>query len=121
VTVEGGLEDWAAWGKGAFSGTATYRTEFTVDRASQGRYFLDLGDVRECAEVRINGKAAGHLLWEPYRLEITALVKDGANALEVDVCNTMANAFHASRDDGRSAEAGPPSGLLGPVRVIFEI
>jgi hypothetical protein len=43
-----------------FSGTATYRTEFTVRGATAGReHFLDLGHVEVMAEVLLNGANLG--------------------------------------------------------------
>ena len=77
-----------------FSGTATYSTRFQVaaDATANGkRLYLDLGRVEVIAEVRVNGKAAGNLWKFPYRAEITALVRPGENALEIEVTNLWPN------------------------------
>ena len=52
---------------------------------------LDLGQVNDIAVVRVNGQELATLWLPPYRLDITAAVKPGANALEVDVVNTWNN------------------------------
>jgi hypothetical protein len=79
------------------------------------KVYLDLGIVKEIAAVRVNGQSAGVLLWAPYRLEITKLLKTGANRLEIGVTNTLANRYGQGRLGLREKSA---SGLLGPVRLV---
>ncbi|MEP0765591.1 MAG: hypothetical protein HRF45_03490 [Fimbriimonadia bacterium] len=77
-----------------FSGTATYHRQFDVDSALLGegkRLVLDLGTVREIAEVLVNGKNLGVLWWPPFRLDVTDAVKAGSNELEVRVTNLWVN------------------------------
>lgn len=103
-----------------FSGRGVYTTTFSVADAS-GRLILDLGTVREVAEVAVNGKHAATLLLRPYQVEITGLVRPGENTLEIAVTNTLYNAM-ALRDP-RAFHPGPvenpsglmSSGLIGPV------
>ena len=71
---------------------------------------LELGDVRETAWVFLNGKPAGSLLWPPYRLRVEQFLRPGRNELTLVVTNTMAN---------RLEPGSLPSGLLGPVRLVF--
>ena len=55
-----------------FSGTARY--EFTVPAAAagaDGRLYLDLGEVREFAEVTVNGKGYPVLWKKPYRVDVS--------------------------------------------------
>ncbi|MEV8377787.1 glycosyl hydrolase [Kribbella sp. NPDC056861] len=87
-----------------FSGAGVYEKEFTVDPAGHG-WTLDLGDVREVAEVTINGTALPARLWAPYRVDVTPVLRAGANSIVVRVTNTGAN----------SRGQALPSGLLGPV------
>src|SRR5690606_19239487 len=58
-----------------YSGTATYVQEFDMARPlpadSQDRLYLDLGDVRQLAQVRLNGKDLGVLWAMPFRVDIT--------------------------------------------------
>ena len=79
-----------------FSGTAVYET--TMDVAADGgcgrRTFLDLGDVRETAEVFVDGKSVGVLWKPPYRVELTDALRGkggGKATLRVAVANTWAN------------------------------
>ncbi len=119
-----------------YSGKATYRKTFELDPTSGQRIFLDLGDIRSVAEVRLNGKKLGILWCEPWRVEITGAVKAGANSLEVDVVNLWANRvigdlglppekrFTRTHDKFRfdMLRAETPlieSGLLGPVRILW--
>lgn len=77
-----------------FSGTATWRTRFTVPRGSVGRdrrLFLDLGRVEVIAAVRVNGKQLATLWKPPFRLDITDSVRAGDNRLEVEVTNLWPN------------------------------
>lgn len=55
------------------------------------RIYLDLGNVRHVAEVRLNGKKMGVLWTAPWRVEITGIVRASNNVLEVDVINLRAN------------------------------
>jgi hypothetical protein len=83
-----------------YSGKATYHKTFDlVKEAGSGqqsatqsqRLYLDLGDVRSVAEVRLNGKKLGILWCSPWRMDITNAVKPTGNVLEVDVINLWAN------------------------------
>ena len=81
-----------------FSGTATYvkRTQFFFDGednlAKASKVVLDLGDVREIAEVFVNGKACGVAWHPPFRVDITGTLHRGENNfIEVKVTNTWRN------------------------------
>jgi hypothetical protein len=77
-----------------FSGTATYRTTVTVSAGflKTGRnVWLDLGDVRELARVRVNGVDCGVAWHAPFRVPVAPALRSGANELEVEVTNTWAN------------------------------
>lgn len=117
-----------------FSGTAVYTTVFSMRNErleSSGRILLDLGDVRNIAEVTLNGKPAGVLWKAPFRTEdIKPLLREGDNTLEVKVTNLWRNRMIGDVQPGethpvtsirRFYKAGDPllpSGLLGPVTVI---
>jgi len=75
-----------------FSGTAAYRMTFEFPAPDQkSRTFLDLGVVKELAEVILNGHNLGILWKSPFRIDVTDWVKPGANTLEVRVTNLWAN------------------------------
>ena len=112
-----------------FSGKADYSTTFNVEALKDGeRLFIDLGDVRDIAVVKINGKPVGTLWKLPYRADITEVAEPGENQLEITVINPWHNRL-VGDSQNPSAEtftsykffdaSSPllPSGLLGPVTV----
>jgi hypothetical protein len=107
------LDDWRRWpGLEQFAGTVTYRKSLNL--ATPGApAALDLGEVGEIAELRVNGKRAGVRIAPPYVFDLTKLVRAGANDIEVDVTNTA----QAKWTEGFS-RGDAVSGLLGPVRVL---
>ncbi len=77
-----------------FSGTAAYRKTMHVPREwlETGRcVVLDLGRVEVLAEIVVNGRAVPVVWKEPYRADITELVRAGDNDLEVRVTNLWTN------------------------------
>jgi hypothetical protein len=116
-----------------FSGTAVYTKTITVGKADLAKgtgLWLDLGEVKDLAEVIVNGKSAGIVWKTPYRVNIGGLLKAGENKLEVSVTNRWVNrligdmqpgakkityttmAFYTARDPLL------PAGLLGPVKLV---
>ncbi len=115
-----------------FSGTATYTKEIQAPddwfRAG-GKIVLDLGRVKEIAEVSVNGKPIGVILWKPpFLADVTGALKPGANRLEIRITNLWPNriigdqflpkdqrytftVYQAYKKDSPLLE----SGLLGPV------
>jgi hypothetical protein len=104
--VRRALGSWTSFAP-RFSGAATYSTsvDLTGTELAGRRLVLDLGDVRDVAEVAVNGRRFGPLLWTPHRLDVTDALRAGSNAIAVTVTNTLANVHGDPR----------PSGLLGPV------
>lgn len=119
-----------------FSGAVVCSTTFIVPEKDTGRAFLlDLGDVRESARVKINGKDLG-LIWSvPFRTLIPGGILKASNTLEIEVRNLSFNRvidldrkgipwknFHEINFvniryepyDASGAEP-MPSGLLGPL------
>lgn len=110
-----------------FSGRGEYTTTITVPAdlvTGKSHIVLDLGDVKDVAEISINGKTGPVLLMRPYKADVTQWVHSGENTLAVTVTNTLYNALSAQ---GPSANYAPettdtpnglmPSGLIGPVRM----
>lgn len=131
------LESWTARPEAGirfYAGTAVYRKTFTMPEAalsSGKRLLLDLGDVREMAGVRLNGKEMGVLWTPPFRADISGAVRAGGNQLEVEVVNNWPNRLigdaglppehRHTRTNVTKFTADSPlivSGLLGPVRVM---
>ena len=73
-----------------FAGTASYSTTFDAPAGDSKNYFLDLGDVRQSARVKLNGKDYGTLITPPFRVVVDNLKPTG-NTLEVEVTSVAAN------------------------------
>ena len=75
-----------------FSGTMMYSTTFDVGPSGIANTVLSLGEVREIARVRLNGRDLGVRFMPPYEFPIPAgLLRPKGNALEVEVTNLGAN------------------------------
>jgi hypothetical protein len=119
-----------------YSGTATYENAFDWPATAGNsdappRVWLDLGRVRELAEVRVNGRACGIVWSPPFRVDITGALKPGRNSLAVDVVNFWPNRIigdaalpadqRLTRTNIRKLTATTPliaSGLFGPVQLL---
>jgi alpha-L-rhamnosidase len=125
-----------------FSGTARYTLNFNVlDDLKNKKAYLDLGDVREFATVKLNGISLGTAWCLPFKLPITeGVLKKENNILEIEVTNLSANRIRYLDKKGvywkkfydinfvdigyRPFDASnwEPvlSGLLGDVKLVFE-
>lgn len=128
-----------------YSGTVTYSKRFEADAqwlAPGRRLLLDLGEVHELARVWLNGVELGTAWLPPYRVELGAALRPGANELRIEVANTWVNRLIGDlQPDTPKAYAfstfnlymphlvklpysreSPllPSGLLGPVQLLSE-
>jgi hypothetical protein len=116
-----------------FSGTAAYSRTISVPQdwlSSHQAILLDLGDVRELAEVSVNGEKVGIGWKPPYKFDITGFVHAGVNSLQIRVTNLWVNrligdaqpdAKPVTFTTGSTYRSDAPlrsSGLLGPVRII---
>jgi hypothetical protein len=117
-----------------FSGTATYAKAVQVPaawRAGGGRLLLDLGSVKNIADVRVNGRFVGFAWKPPFRVDVTDAVTTGANNVEIRVSNLWPNRLIGDKQPGmgrkyafaifdpfRADSPLLPSGLLGPVRMV---
>ncbi|MEI6233073.1 MAG: glycosylhydrolase-like jelly roll fold domain-containing protein [Planctomycetota bacterium] len=136
------LDDWIKRpeeGIKLYSGTATYRKTFAFagEAGNRAPLYLSLGSVKYIARVKLNGKDLGVVWTAPWRVEITGVVKTGANELEIDVINLWPNrrigdaslpeekrythsniAFSPIYPQNPPERSGLfPSGLLGPVEI----
>ena len=112
------LKPWTQTGLANFSGAAIYTKTFILP-ANYGdmRVTLDLGRVSSVADVFVNGQHAGTLVWRPYQLDISKLIKPGENEIKILVTNTEAN----QRAVGTRHDILPAidiDGMQGPVQLI---
>jgi hypothetical protein len=117
-----------------FSGTATYTKTFQAPAnwfRAGAKLWLDLGDVKNIAEVAVNGKPLGILWRAPFRVDVTSALKAGANTLEIKVTNLWVNRLigdqqpdvtkkytYTAQQFYRADSPLLPSGLLGPVQFL---
>jgi beta-galactosidase/beta-glucuronidase len=116
-----------------FSGTGTYtRTiQASADWFKPGaKLWIDLGEVKNLAEVTVNGKSLGIVWHAPYRVDVTGALKPGANQITIKVTNAWVNRLIGDQQADATtkytfADVKPykadspllPSGLLGPVKL----
>ena len=132
VVVFDKLMDWTSSTNDSikyYSGTANYTTTFNLEGGSgHEQSMLDLGKLTAMAKVYVNGKYAGGVWTEPYRVNISDFVRIGENQLKVEVVNTWVNRLIGDQNlpekerktwcpvNGYQANSPlQPSGLFGPV------
>ena len=96
-----------------FAGTATYQNQITVKAKSLNsnqRMVLDLGEMNDIAEVRVNGKSAGVLWYPPYKADITSLLHPGDNRLEILLTTNWANRLIGDEQEPADFEWGKDRG-----------
>ncbi len=114
-----------------FSGTGTYQktVQAPSDWFSNGSHiWIDLGEVKNLADVTVNGKDLGVVWHAPYRVDVTSALKPGTNEVTIAVTNAWVNRLIGDQQPGATkytyADVKPyradspllPSGLIGPVR-----
>ncbi|MCP5517169.1 MAG: discoidin domain-containing protein [Verrucomicrobiales bacterium] len=124
-----------------YSGTARYERSFdwpaggaVASGHPSAEVWLDLGELRELAEVRLNGRELGILWTPPFRVRLDDALRPGPNRLEIDIVNFWPNRIigdaslpveqRRTRTNIRKLTAESPlmpSGLLGPVRLLRRI
>ena len=91
------LISWSAYpdpGVKYFSGTASYTKKISAPRtlvASNQHAYLDLGKVQVMAQVKLNGRDLGILWKSPYVIDVTSVLREGENDLEIRVTNLWVN------------------------------
>ena len=119
-----------------YSGTAVYEKSFTWQAPAgmaRSKVLLDLGEVREIAEVKVNGRSCGTLWCPPWQVDVTDALHPGDNQLQVEVVNFWPNriigdaglpaAQRLTRTNIRRLTAQTPlepAGLFGPVTLQTE-
>lgn len=117
-----------------FSGSASYSKTLSVPDEwlkENSELWLDLGAVKNLAEVIVNGKSLGITWKTPFRINVTGALKSGENDLEIKVTNLWVNRLIGDQQPGvtekltyttqafyRADSPLLPSGLLGPVQII---
>ena len=113
------LGDWSKFGiLNNYSGGVRYTIRIPVTAEdAKARTTIDLGRVTATAEVYVNGRQAGIRVSPPWRVDVTGLLKEGENKIEVTVYSTLANHYQTIPSGYRGK---PIAGLIGPVVLNIE-
>ncbi len=114
-----------------FSGTASYTNTFKVTSLNKSaKYIIDLGDVKNIAEVIVNGKNVGTAWKKPFKLDISEALKAGENTIEIKVTNLWVNRLIGDAQPNakkttfvtmpfyQANSTLLPCGLIGPVGIL---
>lgn len=114
-----------------FSGTVVYKNNFEFEKG-EGRFELDLGKVYNIAEVKLNGTPLRTLWRAPFRVDITDVLRNGTNEIEIAVTNLWPNRLIGDEQSGvrqrityttwpfyKAGDPLLPSGLEGPVSILL--
>ncbi len=119
-----------------FSGTASYKQTINISSnllKDNSSLYLELGEVKNLAEVFINGKSCGITWKKPFKVDVTNAIKSGENTVEIQVTNLWVNRLIGDMQTDNAEKITyttmpfynansslKPSGLMGPVRIIQE-
>ncbi|MGC8550082.1 MAG: glycosyl hydrolase [Acidobacteriaceae bacterium] len=114
-----------------FSGTGTYTKTIHAPAAwfvHGGHIWMNLGVVKNLANVTVNGRPLGIVWHTPYRLDVSSALHPGSNTLTIRVTNAWVNRLIGDEQPDATKKytftdfhpytaRSPllPSGLLGPV------
>ncbi len=114
-----------------YSGTALYHQTFelpTSEPQPGKKYFIELGEVKNLARVKLNGHDLGVVWCAPWRVATGDALQPGRNRLEIEVANLWPNRLigdlslpsekrftWTTRNPFKKNSPLLPSGLLGPV------
>lgn len=114
-----------------YSGTMVYTADFDLAQVPDSKHvYIDLGEVKVIAHVKVNGQDAGGIWMSPWTADVTGMLKKGKNTVEIEVANLWRNRMILDSQlpekerytwsivsDARSGETPPTSGLMGPVTI----
>jgi hypothetical protein len=117
-----------------FSGTATYSKEIDIpaEMIGEGKLlYLDLGKVKNLAQVEINGTDIGVLWKPPFLADLTGKAKAGKNSIKIKITNLWPNRLIGDEqlpENERQTSTSYKhyfkdsplleSGLIGPVQLV---
>lgn len=117
-----------------FSGTATYskKIDIPAEMISEDRVlYLDLGRVKNLAQVEINGTDVGVLWKPPFLADLTGKARAGKNTIKIKITNLWPNRLIGDEQLPENerltatsykhySKTSPllESGLIGPVRLV---
>jgi len=102
-------KSWTDLGYPFYSGSAIYTTTFNISKLEKARYFLRCDNLFDIAEIQLNGKIAGKILWNPKEIEITEFIKQADNHISMKITNSIYNLLEGKQKS---------SGILEPVKIL---
>jgi hypothetical protein len=115
------LGSWKKQGYPFYAAGVDYKQKFNVNHPD-GRYLVELDKwYGSVVEVIVNGGSSGYIAYKPWQYDVTDLIKQGTNTIEVVVIGTLKNTLgphHAGTGFGsawpgmfqQGPETGPPAG-----------
>ena len=96
ITAERGITsgDLVSEGYPFYAGRISLTDTVSLEAPSEDeRVVLELPGIDAAALVKVyvNGSEAGFIMWAPYEIDITSLVKSGENKIEVELISTLRN------------------------------
>ena len=96
-----------------YSGKSSYSVTITIAKLS-GEFLINLGQIGEVAELKVNGKLVGRTIEQNSTFAITPFLKVGSNKIEIETVNNLAIKI---QDPESQFGIIPPAGLIGPVKL----
>jgi len=97
------LSSWKSQGYPFYAKSFSYVKKFNISDL-EAKYAVALGEWNgTIAEVFVNGKSAGIIGFEPYQLDVSKLLKQGENTIDVRIAGSNQNLlgpFHSNRAPG---------------------
>lgn len=94
-----------------FAGKMSFKKKINLLAEEAKAAYIEFSDLcSNVAEVRVNGKSAGKILWQPHRVDLSGYLTEGDNELEITVKGNLRNMlgpFHLKV--GESLSVGPRS------------
>ncbi|MEE0419496.1 MAG: glycosyl hydrolase [Lachnospiraceae bacterium] len=93
-----------------------YKTSYELPVGEKAdKAVLKLNNVYTAASVKVNGKDAGNVMYAPYELDITSLLTEGTNDIEITVTPRKMNRYYNITDGQYSSKELIDTGMEGPV------
>ncbi|WP_223902827.1 hypothetical protein [Lactobacillus laiwuensis] len=96
-----------------YSGKSSYSATITIAKLS-GEFLINLGQIGEVTELKVNGKLVGRTIEQNSTFAITPFLKVGPNKIEIETVNNLAIKI---QDPESQFGIIPPAGLIGLVKL----
>jgi hypothetical protein len=117
----GDLNQAGSWRKAGlpfYSQKVAYTQQFDLEETKDARYRVRLKEWNgSLSEVWVNGSPAGLIAWQPDELDVTSLLKEGANEIVVKVTGSLKNTFGFFYQENDSWIFGPHSWNEAPEQI----